>query len=225
MPTMTITPSNKIYSNFVKNPEIAKKVFESDIYKMETMSFSEIKNEKQKMNMNDYEEYLYNKISAMDIHSSQYNFAYQIHISDAGLKKMKNDSEYESYVLSNIKNSFDMNMPKSKGGIIRLTFTDNEGDFKREVIKKEDVEEKKVKEKNFWEKRAERQKKLDEEHEKKLKKEKILKERDEKSRMLEEYMQMRSKKVITKYDNTKVIEMVTDNSVNSKLDELLDFLG
>lgn len=55
------------------------------------------------MTMEEYKQSIYNQISAFPIHPSHPLDQYSINISDAGFQAMKDDPDYEKWVLNNIK--------------------------------------------------------------------------------------------------------------------------
>lgn len=60
----------------------------------------------QAMSMAEYKLYLYDKIAALPVHSSNMQDSVSVQISDAGLEAMKNDPEYEQWVLDCLKTNF-----------------------------------------------------------------------------------------------------------------------
>lgn len=58
------------------------------------------------MSMEEYKTYLYDKIAALPIHESNMQDSISVHITDAGLEAMKNDPEYEKWVLDTLKKNF-----------------------------------------------------------------------------------------------------------------------
>lgn len=58
------------------------------------------------MSMAEYKLYLYDKIASLPVHSSNMQDSVSVQISDAGLEAMKNDPEYEKWVLDCLKTNF-----------------------------------------------------------------------------------------------------------------------
>lgn len=58
------------------------------------------------MSMEEYKVYLYDKIAALSVHESNMQDSVSVHITDAGLEAMKNDPEYEKWVLDTLKTNF-----------------------------------------------------------------------------------------------------------------------
>lgn len=63
----------------------------------------------QNMSMEEYKQYLYDKIEALPIHESNRQDSISVHITDAGLAAMKNDPEYEKWVLDTLRSNFQCN--------------------------------------------------------------------------------------------------------------------
>ena len=63
------------------------------------------------MTMEEYKQYIYDEISEMYVHPSQSNNTVCIHITDAGFEAMKNDLEYEKWVLGIIRDNFSFYNP------------------------------------------------------------------------------------------------------------------
>lgn len=55
------------------------------------------------MTMEEYKQYLYDQFSKLSIHPSRALESISIHITDAGFEAMKNDPEYEAWVLDDLK--------------------------------------------------------------------------------------------------------------------------
>lgn len=59
------------------------------------------------MTMEEYKQSIFNQISAFPIHPSHPLYQYSVNISDAGFQAMKDDPEYEKWVLDCIKDNMD----------------------------------------------------------------------------------------------------------------------
>ena len=66
---------------------------------------------KEDMSLEEYKQYISDKISSFPLHPSQAGNYYSINISDAGFEAMKNDPEYEKWVLDDLKTAFAMPVP------------------------------------------------------------------------------------------------------------------
>lgn len=58
------------------------------------------------MSMEEYKSYIYDQISMIKQHPSQWGDSIAINISEAGFEAMKNDKEYEQWVLDTLKQDF-----------------------------------------------------------------------------------------------------------------------
>ena len=58
------------------------------------------------MSMEEYKSYLYDKIEALPLHETNMQDSISVHITDAGLEAMKNDPEYEKWVLDTLRANF-----------------------------------------------------------------------------------------------------------------------
>lgn len=60
----------------------------------------------EEMSMEEYKSYIYDQISMIKQHPSQWGDSIAINISEAGFEAMKNDKEYEKWVLDTLKQDF-----------------------------------------------------------------------------------------------------------------------
>lgn len=65
------------------------------------------------MTMAEYKQYIYDKISALPVHSSNLQDSVSVQISEAGFEAMKNDPEYERWVLDTLRTNFQWHDPWS----------------------------------------------------------------------------------------------------------------
>ena len=63
------------------------------------------------MTLEEYKQYIYQRISQIPMHPSQTMRSVAIYISDAGFEAMREDPEYEKWVLNTLKNDFAYNDP------------------------------------------------------------------------------------------------------------------
>ncbi len=120
------------------------------------------------MTLEEYKQYIYQKISQIPMHPSQAMSSISIHITDKGFEAMKKDPSYEKWVLDTLKASFSFYDPwastcggsftvhrfgetkeEYRGDSWRMGFQGGKGGS----IFDEESEE------SFWEKRAKRHKK------------------------------------------------------------------
>lgn len=66
---------------------------------------------KKDMTLEEYKKYIHDKISEFPMHSDLMGDYFSIHISDEGFKAMKDDPEYEKWVLQDIKTGFSTPLP------------------------------------------------------------------------------------------------------------------
>ena len=123
---------------------------------------------RENMPLEEYKQYIYQKISQIPIHPSQHMMSAAVHITDAGFEAMRNDEEYEKWVLDVLRRSFGMSDPWAevcgesfsvhRFGATREDYrgdkwhTGFRGGRGRSVYEKEAEE-------SFWEKRRKRHKK------------------------------------------------------------------
>ncbi len=147
------------------------------------------------MTMEEYKQYIYDKISEIPLHPTQRLGMISVQISDEGFEAMKNDPEYERWVLNDLRIGFAQSNPWAAvcGGtfsVIRYGatkedcsaemwsagFNNGRGAEKYEEETTED----------FWELRIKRQQKLDDIYEDKLLKRKAFEKAVLKEKMQEE---------------------------------------
>ncbi len=63
------------------------------------------------MTLEEYKQYIYQKISALPMHPSQAMSSVSIHITDEGFEAMKKDPSYEKWVLDTLRANFAFNDP------------------------------------------------------------------------------------------------------------------
>ena len=131
------------------------------------------------MTMEEYKQYIYDKISQMTINPSRMQDNISINISEAGFKAMKNDPEYEKWVLDYLQKDFNCYNPwtATNGGCYCVKYI---GATKEEYRgeswyagyqngKGKSLYDEKSQD-SFWERRAERRQILEEEYEELLEK-------------------------------------------------------
>lgn len=136
------------------------------------------------MDMEEYKNYIHDAISQIPLNPSRALSNISITISDAGFEAMKNDPEYEKWVLDSIKENFSMSNPWVNvcgGGYETHFFGATKESYHGESwypgyqggIGDQLFHEKS--EKSFWEKRVESQKKFMELTKKRQEKEQLIK--------------------------------------------------
>lgn len=114
------------------------------------------------MTMEEYKQYIYDKISQIPVHPSQSGWQWHVEITDSGFEAMKNDPEYEAHVLSAIRANFSFRDPYQSWNYSVLHFGASEeesygqsfGGGSRIFNEKEET---------YWERRQKRRKKRQEE--------------------------------------------------------------
>lgn len=119
-----------------------------------------------KMSMDEYKEYIYDKISKIPIHSSQSGWQWSIQITDQGFEAMKQNPEYEAEVLEAIRANFSFNDRFHSQNYSVLRFgASKEESYGQSFGGGNPAMEK---EESFWERRAKRRKKLQEQYDEML---------------------------------------------------------
>lgn len=183
--TINVNYMTKVYDNFLKNCEenSSRKQAADFLDKVEeksiaSQSISETGNvgtvSTKDMTMEEYKQYIHDKISQMTMNPSRMQDTISIHISEAGFEAMKNDSEYEKWVLDYLQKDFNCYNPwtASCGGCycvkyIGATKEEYRGESwyagyqngKGTSLYNEKSQD------SFWERRAERKQRLEEQYE------------------------------------------------------------
>ncbi len=138
---------------------------------------------KEEMTLEEYKQYIHQKISQIPMHPSQAMGAVAVHITDEGFEAMRKDPEYEKWVLDTLRSNFSFNDPWASvcGGrfsVHRFGATKEEyrgegwsmgfNGGKGSALFDDEAEE------SFWEKRAKRHKKMIELQQDAAKEEKIM---------------------------------------------------
>lgn len=120
----------------------------------------------EKMTMEEYKQYIHDKISRIPLNPSQSGWQWNIEITEAGFEAMKNDPEYEARVLKAIRANF--------------SFTDHYHSTNYSVLHFGAADEESYgqsfgggspfmeKEEGFWDRRAKRREKLQEQYQEML---------------------------------------------------------
>lgn len=128
------------------------------------------------MTLEEYKQYIYRKISELPMHPSNRNDFIAVQISDAGFRVMKEDPEYEKWVLDTLQKDFLCYDPwsGSSGKYVIHSFGASKEAYHAEswrmdTQKERDRYNQKSKD-SFWERRARRRKQLKKQYEKLLQK-------------------------------------------------------
>lgn len=116
--TMNFTPMTRICHSIIKtcqaqNNRKTASAFHDKLIEKSMESEVASKTDKAEMSMEEYKSYIYDKIAALPMHPSNMQDSISVHISDEGFEAMKNDPEYEKWVLDSLKNNFMSNDPWS----------------------------------------------------------------------------------------------------------------
>ncbi len=140
------------------------------------------------MSMEEYREFLYDRISQISVHPSNMQDYVSVQISESGLERMKNDKEYEQWVMDSIKSNFMSRDPYSGmcgGKYVVLYFGDTKEQHRSECCRAgflngrgDKLFEQKSKN-SFWERRMQRRKELQEQYEEMLEVKELNKDLDQ----------------------------------------------
>lgn len=129
------------------------------------------------MTMEEYKEYISGRISQLPVHPTNMQDYVSVQISDAGLEAMKNDPEYEQWVLGSIKSNFMSRDPWSGmcgGKYVVLSFGSSKEQSRGESWRAGFLNGSgnklfnKKSQNSFWERRAQRRKELAKQYEEML---------------------------------------------------------
>lgn len=139
------------------------------------------------MTMEEYQAYIYDRISQLPVHPSNMQDSVSVQISEEGLEKMKTDPEYEQWVLSSIKTNFMSRDPWSGlcGGKYSVLYFGSEKEQSRGECWRagylngsgNKLFEQKSKN-SFWARRAQRRKELAQQYEEMLELKQLNKDTD-----------------------------------------------
>lgn len=123
MSTINVNYMTRTYNSFIKSQETRKASGKSmDDTIAEKLSGSEKTGDVQEtartgaistkdMTIDEYKQYIHDKISEIPLNASRMGDHIAIDISEAGFEAMKNDPEYEEWVLDYLKRDFAVNNP------------------------------------------------------------------------------------------------------------------
>lgn len=120
----------------------------------------------EKMTMEEYKQYIRDKISQIPLNPSQSSWQWSIQITDEGFEAMKNDPAYEAYVLKSIRANFSFtdHYRSTNYSILHFGATKEES-YGQSIGGGSPFMEK---EEGFWDRRAKRREKLQEQYEEML---------------------------------------------------------
>ncbi len=116
--TMYVNYMTKTYHNFLKSYEAGQKQAESVSFadkiaekRLETADSAQPVISAKELTLEEYKEYIHDRISQIPVSPSQMDSSFSVHISDEGFEAMKADPEYEKWVLDTLKRSFGFDNP------------------------------------------------------------------------------------------------------------------
>lgn len=205
--TINVSYMSRVYNNILKTTtanKVEEKGFEDNVEKelaekataTDSTSGVEVVS-KEDMTMEEYKQYIYHEISSLPMHPSRMQDNISVQISEKGFEAMKNDPEYEKWVLDWLGKDFMTNDPWASlcGGSYSVHYVGatkeeyrgegwypgyNNGRGKSLYNEKS--------QNSFWERRAEQSKRLQERNEE-LAKQRAIEERRHRERLEEEYLE------------------------------------
>ena len=190
--TINVNYMTKTYNNFLKNYETNHSTGKSFIDNVEEKSVAKAAASTsgtgavstQDMTMEEYKQYIYDKISQIPMNPSRMQDNISINISEAGFEAMKNDPEYEKWVLDWLEKDFTAYNPWTStcGGCYCVKYIGASPEEYRgeswyagyQNGKGASIYNEKSKD-SFWERRIEREKRLKEQYEESLEKKALAK--------------------------------------------------
>lgn len=200
---MNVSYMTRIYNDFINNYEaknssgsptafkdkVAEKCEEgTKVSEVQTANIVSTKD----MTMEEYKQYIYEKLSQLPMNPSHMQDSISINISEAGFEAMKNDPEYEKWVINEFRTDFATYNPWSAtcGGCYVVHYI---GASKEECHSEswyagfkngngKSLFDSKAKD-SFWERRAEQKKRVEAQIEKQQEKKRMQKEAYEKAEM------------------------------------------
>lgn len=182
--TFTVDHMTKNFNTFLRNQEMINQAGKDNAFRRKLVeqyesmkAVAEVpeiqKTSTQDMTMEEYKKYIRNAISQIPLHPSQSGWVYSIEITDECYEAMKNDPEYEKYVLDAVRANFSFNDPwRSKSWTILHFGATKEECYGQGFSMGSNLKpEEKVK--TFWELRQERKEKYKEQLEKFIEKRKL----------------------------------------------------
>lgn len=208
MSTINVNYMTKTYNAFLKNQTV-KTSSEKSMIDVITDKYAEtektenvmgtLKTETvstKDMTLDEYKAYISNRISGLSIHPSRTLQSFAVNISEAGFEAMKNDPEYEEWVLGYLEKDFMISDPWTSvcgGSYVVYNFGTSKEEFHAEGWYAgyqnnhgKSLYESKA-ENSFWERRIENKKRLEKQIEKKQEQKRIREEMEEQA-AYEEYI-------------------------------------
>lgn len=168
--TFSVNHMTKAYNSFARNyemlckagkpKEFSRELVEKYESMRETSELDEIPAVSTKdMSMEEYKQYLHDKISQIPLDPSQSDWIWNIQITEEGFEAMKNDPKYEEHVLNIIRTNFSFYDPWHSKNWSVLHFGATDAESYGESYGMGNKFEMKPKD-TFWERRLEKKKKM-----------------------------------------------------------------
>ena len=181
--TIRVDYMTRAYNHFLRthrmlcetddSKEFNRKLVEKYESMKETLENNEIGTVSTKdMSMEEYKEYIHDKISGIPLNPSQSGWIWNIQITEEGFEAMKNDPEYEKHVLDAIRTNFSYFDPWHSKNWAVLHFGATEEESYGESYGMGNAFEMKEEE-TFWERRLEKKKKMKKQLDKYVEKRKL----------------------------------------------------
>ena len=159
--TIHVNSMTKMYNQFMK-------IYGEEKSQTNTTSFRDTLEKKhtENMTLDEYKQYIHDKISQIPIHPSQSGWQWSIEITDEGFEAMKQNPEYEESVLKSIRANFSFidHFHSQNYSVLHFGASEDES-YGRSFGGGNPMMEK---EEGFWERRAKRREKLQEQYEEML---------------------------------------------------------
>lgn len=166
--TIHVNSMTKMYGQFMK-------IFGEKKEQANSTSFVDTLEKKhtEHMTLDEYKKYIHDKISQIPIHPSQSGWQWNIEITDEGFEAMKENPEYEEQVLKSIRANFSFvdHFHSINYSVLHFGATEEES-YGRSFGGGNPMMEK---EEGFWERRAKRREKLNEQYEEMMEKKALAK--------------------------------------------------
>lgn len=182
--TFFVDHMTKSFNTFLRNQEMLNQAGKDNTFRRQLVEQYESMKEASKvpeiqkpstqdMTMEEYKKYIRNTILQIPLHSSQSGWVYSIDITEECYEAMKNDPEYEEYVLGAIRTNFSFSDPwRSQAWVVLHFGATKEECYGQSFIMGSNIKPKE-KEKTFWELRQEMKEKYKEQLEKFIEKRKL----------------------------------------------------
>lgn len=116
----------------------------------------------QDLTLDQYKQYIHSELSSMKLHPTQSKYSYSIFISDEAFQAMKEDPEYESFILQTVKATLNFRDPWQSEAYIIMQFGTTKEATKVTSLSAPNKALQQKNEESFWELRAQKKKKQQE---------------------------------------------------------------